>query len=334
MSDISITVIVPIFNVETYLTACLDSLQQQTNQHFHVLLIDDGSTDNSATIASSYVEKTPNLFTYYKKPNGGLSDARNFGIDKSTSDYVMFVDSDDVITLNTMEDIQQKLSKSPVDVLCFGMTEIDEDGRHIRNIPATIGSFSNTTLADTPELLTLALPNACNKVVKTSLFKANNILFPKGLWYEDLATIPKLYNVATRIGFMKAYLYHYRTREGSITQTVNPKILDMLEVLTELNVYFERTGNSELNSALNSLSLSMLTKTMVRIASHDIPSEQKSMMEGVNTYIDRQFDNKQSIFAIKGKKIYKIIVWLAALRLNKTLMFFLRLCLKRGLVRA
>ncbi len=334
MPDISITVIVPIYNVEKYLTACLDSLQQQTNQHFHVLLIDDGSTDNSTAIASSYAEKHPALFTYYKKPNGGLSDARNFGIDRSTTEHVMFVDSDDIIELNTIEVLNQSLQENDVDILCFGMTEISEQGVHIRDIPATTTSFSSTSLNETPNIITGALPNACNKVIRTSLFIEHDISFPKGLWYEDLATIPKLYHVADTINFNSANLYHYRTRDGSITQTVNPKVLDMIKVLQELDNYFDRSSDTATSKALDTLTLNMLTKTLVRIASHNNAQEQGKMLLEVQGYLKNKKSGGYSVFFTNGKSAYKIIIWLTYAKLNRILLMFLKFCLKRGLVRA
>lgn len=334
MANKSITIIVPVYNVEQYLAACLESLANQTCLNFSVLLVDDGSTDNSSTIATAYANKNSNLFTYLNKENGGLSDARNFGINKVTSEYVMFVDSDDIIELDTIEVLNQSLQENDVDILCFGMTEVSEHGEHIRNIPATTANFSNTSLNETPNIITDALPNACNKVIRTSLFNEHDIFFPKGLWYEDLATIPKLYQVANVIGFEKACLYHYRTRSGSITQTVSPKVLDMIKVLHELDNYFDRSSDNAIHKALDTLTLNMLTKTLVRIASHNNAQEQEKMLLEVQCYLKTKKSGGYSVFSNNGKNVYKIIIWLTYTKLNRILLTFLKFCLKRGLVRA
>lgn len=334
MANKSITIIVPVYNVEQYLAACLESLANQTCLNFSVLLVDDGSTDNSSTIATAYTDKSPNLFTYLNKENGGLSDARNFGINKVTSEYVMFVDSDDIIALNTVEVLNQSLQENDVDILCFGMTEISEQGVHIRDIPATTTSFASTSLNETPNVITSALPNACNKVIRTSLFIEHDISFPKGLWYEDLATIPKLYHVADTINFNSANLYHYRTRDGSITQTVNPKVLDMIKVLHELDNYFDRSSDNAISKALDTLTLNMLTKTLVRIASHNNAQEQRKMLLEVQGYLKNKKSDGYSVLSTSGKSAYKIIIWLTYAKLNRILLMFLKFCLKRGLVRA
>jgi len=329
-----ISIIVPIYNVEDYLDECLASIAKQTSNNFIALLINDGSKDNSETIAKHYVEKHPDLFQFYNKENGGLSDARNYGINKTDTDYIMFVDSDDIIALDTIETISNELSNQPSDILCFGMTEISEAGHHIRNIPPTTGSLDLTTLHQSPSLIIEAMPNACNKVIKTTLFKTHNIEFPKGLWYEDLATIPKLFHQAQAVSFMANNLYHYRTRAGSITQTISPKILDMTQILTLLDSYFYEHKNDEITKVLLILKLNMLMKTLVRISACTDKEQQLVMLNKVQIYLSDNMPNSYAIMAINSKFVYKLTITLAVLKLNKLVLAFLSLCLKKGLVRA
>ena len=329
-----ISIIVPIYNVEAFLDECLASIASQTNKSFIALLINDGSTDNSLAIAESYVKKHPELFSLYSKENGGLSDARNYGINKAESNYVMFVDSDDIIALDTIEQLTTTLSTQDTDILCFGMTEISEDGRHIRNIPPTTGNVALTRLQQSPELIVEALPNACNKVFKTALFIENNIEFPKGLWYEDLATTPKLFDVARSINFLPNNLYHYRTREGSITQTISIKVLDMIKVLALLDNYFKKQNNNGLRQTLTLLKLNMVMKTLVRISASQDPIQQSAMLKSVQDYMVINMPKASGIVTINAKLIYKFTVALAALKFNKLLLTFLSLCIKKGLVKA
>ena len=326
-----ISIIVPIYNVEAFLDECLASIANQTNKSFIALLINDGSTDNSLTIAQRYVNNHPELFKLYTKENGGLSDARNYGITEVGSDYVMFVDSDDIIALDTIEQLSNAINSSPADILCFGMTEISESGKHIRNISPTIGSLNPTSLRSSPALMVEALPNACNKVIKTSLFTSNNLKFPEGLWYEDLATTPKLFDKANSVSFLNSYLYHYRTREGSITQTISPKIMDMIKVLKSLDDYFPQ--HTHLSDVLATLKLNMLMKTLVRISASSDTVQQTEMIASIQCYMRSNMPNTLSILTINGKSIYKFTVILAALKLNKLLLGFLNICLKKGLVR-
>lgn len=334
MDNPLISIVIPIYNVEAYLKECLDSIANQTATNFTALLINDGSKDNSVKIAESYVAKHPSIFQLYHKKNGGLSDARNFGINKATTDYVMFVDSDDIIALDAIEVVTSALKNSFADVLCFGMTEITECGAHVRNIPATTGSLLESSLASNPDLLTKALPNACNKAVKLTLLKDNAIVFPKGLWYEDLATTPKLLHLAKSISFISDYLYHYRTREGSITQTINPKILDMLEVLASLDSYFNNSSSPEFKDALLTLKTNMLMKTLVRLSAYSDKVQQQTMLKSVQAYIRDNMPSTTKLLSINTKFIYRFTVLLASLRMDTLLLIFLATCLKKGLVRA
>lgn len=329
-----ISIIIPIYNVEDYLDECLISIANQTDTNFIALLVDDGSKDSSAAIAQSYVDKYPYLFQLHTKLNGGLSDARNFGIELVETEYVMFVDSDDVIDTETIEHISMQLSKTDSDILCFGMTEINETGQHIRDIPPVAGSHNLTNLISSPRLLINALPNACNKVFKTNLFLQNNIRFPKGLWYEDLATTPKLLYVAKSINFSDKFLYHYRTRDGSITQTISPKVLDMLKVLTTLESYFAVTKNQSINSSLQTLKLNMLMKTLVRVGAIDDKAQLQSMLDQIQQFIETNMPATLNIIQTRGQAVYKFTLLLAKFKLNKLLISFIKICLKRGLVRA
>ncbi|WP_448210853.1 glycosyltransferase family 2 protein [Colwellia sp. MEBiC06753] len=334
----AITIIVPIYNVEAFLSECLDSIANQSQNNFSVLLINDGSTDNSVAIAEQYVEKSPALFTLLHKENGGLSDARNFGINHTKSDYVMFVDSDDLIASDTIEKVSNALLAEPSDILCFGMTEITESGQHIRNIPPTTGNIIATNLQRAPELLTQALPNACNKVIKTSIFTQHRITFPQGLWYEDLATTPKLFSCANTISFIEDNLYHYRTREGSITQTISPKILDMLTVLGNINNYFLKQKAShmspELRDKLTALSINMLMKTLVRITACKDQDLQHNMLKEVQAFMHSTMPPSFKLLQSNSKNVYKFTLFLTAIKMNKLVLSFLTFCLKKGLVRA
>ena len=97
------SIIVPVYNVENYLEKCLDSLINQKHNSYEIIIINDGSTDNSQRIIDNYKKKYPKLISSYKKGNGGLSSARNYGIEKSTGEYLLFVDSDDYISENCLE---------------------------------------------------------------------------------------------------------------------------------------------------------------------------------------------------------------------------------------
>lgn len=211
-------VIVPIYNVEKYLNKCLDSLLNQHYKDFFVRLINDGSTDSSYEIAYSYEQKHPNLFKVYSKSNGGLSDARNFGLDLSDSEYVAFIDSDDYIDEKMFSEMMS-LFDSNTDVVCSDLMYVYDNGE-MKVSSAGKDEDLNQALGS------LKLNNsACNKIYKRSLF--NEIRFPKGKWYEDLATIPCILYRAKSIKLIHKPFYYYYQREGSIAHLKNKKMFDI-----------------------------------------------------------------------------------------------------------
>ncbi|HHK7549987.1 TPA: glycosyltransferase family 2 protein, partial [Streptococcus pneumoniae] len=116
MGNELISIIVPIYNVENYLRMCLDSIQNQTYQNFECLLINDGSPDNSAEICREYVAKD-SRFRYFEKENGGLSSARNYGIERAEGTVITFVDSDDWLEGNSLEILYDKMNQYDADVV-------------------------------------------------------------------------------------------------------------------------------------------------------------------------------------------------------------------------
>lgn len=267
MAPARISIIVPIYNVQDFLAECINSLLAQNHDNYEILLIDDGSTDNSTAIATEYQNNYPALCILFQKPNGGLSDARNFGIEQASGDYLMFVDSDDFLAKDTLDKLHDEINRSNADIISFGMIRTFENGTKERNIPPILdGTEGILSLHQGYLPLNKIMPNACNKLFKTSLFKQHNIRFPKGLWYEDLATIPKLFYFANSISFINTYLYHYRGREGSITSTYNPKVMDSFIALAQLTDFFDKKNALSLvQEELNRLYIRLTIVTMARV---------------------------------------------------------------------
>lgn len=218
-----ISVIVPVYNVYDYLDKCLDSLVKQTDQDFEVIIVNDGSTDDSQKIIDKYVSQYSNMHAFSKE-NGGLSSARNYGIERATGDYVLFLDSDDYYEPDTIE-ILKKEAIDGDDIIVFRMF-IDENGA-VKKGPLEMEQFiSDDKLLPSKKLL-LYNPSACDKMFRKSLF--DNTLFVMGKYYEDLGTIPLFAMYTDKIKFIDNYLYHYVKRENSIMNksSYNAKIEDI-----------------------------------------------------------------------------------------------------------
>lgn len=202
-----ITIIVAIYNIEKYIEKCIQSLISQSYKNLEIILVDDGSSDNSAEICKKY-ETKDNRIQYLKKKNGGLSSARNFGIDNASGQYILFVDGDDYIRQDAIEILVAELSKNEYDILVYNYCVVY--GTEIKNPHIKLCSEEKN------KKYILYTNSACDKIFKTVFFKNNGIRFPEGIIYEDLAIIPSLAGYTDNIGFLEEYLYYYVQRSSSI----------------------------------------------------------------------------------------------------------------------
>ncbi len=220
-----LSVIIPIYNVEKYLYDCLQSCFVASKNHeVQFLLIDDGSKDNSKVIANQFCEKYEN-FNYYYKDNGGLSDARNYGLLQSKYDYIFFLDSDDKVSIDCFDLIFEKIEQKP-DIIVFDMLFVWENSDETKYLKC----FDESD--DPINSLLLKTPSACNKVFKKQHLLDNK--FPLGLYYEDLATIPNIYLQVKKVSYINSPLYIYLQRTGSIIYTFSDKTLDIFVGLNRI----------------------------------------------------------------------------------------------------
>ena len=232
---IKVSIFIPIYNVEKYLRRCLDSIVNQTLKDIECLLINDGSPDQSQKIIDEYVSKYPQLFKSYIKENGGLSDARNFGLNYVTGEYIAFVDSDDWIEPTMYEKMYQTAINQSADlVVCDFLMEWELTG--VSNYIQGLRCDSN----DVSKNLLISPPSAWNKLYKAELFLKTNIRYPIGLWYEDLATTGKLISFCKKISYVNEAFVHYIQRTGSIMSTINEKMLDIYKAIESIEEYYKK----------------------------------------------------------------------------------------------
>lgn len=227
-----ISIIVPVYNVESYLPRCIDSIINQTHKNLYIILIDDGSTDNSGAICDEYARKDVRIKAIHKQ-NGGLSDARNVGLDicKLEGEYIAFVDSDDYIEKD-MYEILYKFSKdNDLDVAMCGAYDVVED-RIIKH-----GYFPQKILDKKSEIIEELFVNrrgGASVAVWNKLYKKDvlcNIRFDKDKWYEDVFFILKWIEKIERFGRISDNKYFYIQRANSITNQnkFSNKILDVID---------------------------------------------------------------------------------------------------------
>lgn len=224
----TISVIVPVYNVEQYLDKCIDSILSQTFSDFELLLIDDGSTDGSSLICKNACERDERIH-YYRKANGGLSDARNFGLNHIRGEYVSFVDSDDWIDETYLECLYSNASASRAEIsTCNFKIQRGENSIHQQEL-----NSGYTTLSTREALLALLLTDKINVSANSKLFKSklfDDIRFPQGKHFEDVGTTYKLLKKAKNVSVGSASLYNYLMRPGSITHSKNESVFDRAEL--------------------------------------------------------------------------------------------------------
>lgn len=221
-----LSVIIAIYNVATYLEACLESMLHQDIEGLEVLLVNDGSTDNSQEIINQYVERYPHIFVGLQKENGGQSSARNYGLQHCTKSYVTFLDGDDYIEAGGYARILEQMQNEHTEIGLFEFVwEYPDGSRESRPaLPRELSEF-------TPETYILSHPAVCNKIYKTSIWLENHLRFPEGIWYEDLAVAPVLVKYSTSFGYYRDEIYVYRQRPHSTTsqQKYDNRFLDIIE---------------------------------------------------------------------------------------------------------
>ena len=242
-----VSVIVPIYNVEKYLEKCINSLLSQTLEDIQIILVNDGSKDNSGNIAKEYEKNNKDRVIYVEKENGGLSDARNYGLKYATGDFIAFLDSDDYIEKNAYEEMYNKAIEENADyVECDFIWEFPNKIRIDKQYP-----YKNKK-----EMLSFVRVVAWNKLIKRQLITDNNLEFPKGLRYEDVEFTYKLIPFINKFAYVDKPFIHYVQREGSIANVQNERTAEIFTVLNNViefykknNIYEEYRNELEYNYA-------------------------------------------------------------------------------------
>lgn len=224
-----ISIIVPVYNVEIYLTECVRSILNQTYKNIEILLIDDGSTDNSGVLCENLAKQDDRIKVFHKE-NGGLSDARNYGIEKATGEFVMFVDSDDLVSESIVDNLHNMIvSNKELKLAVCGLSHFT-DGENVQyDLGKEITIFSReAALVDF--LCQNNIPtSSCAKLYNKELL--NGIRFVKGQRFEDNEFVFKVISHCDYIGYCNTKLYAYRHRINSITTSkFDEKEFDIIEI--------------------------------------------------------------------------------------------------------
>lgn len=216
--NILISVVVPVYNVEQYLERCVDSILAQTYSNLELILVDDGAKDSSGVICDAYAQKDTRVRVIHKE-NGGLSSARNAGIDIAQGDYISFVDSDDWIEPDALENLLNAAVQNQVELVVGGRWDVNEKTgiKKLGLCPEKEEVLSGETLVKRIFLWQGCDSSSCDKLYHRRLFR--EMRFPYGVVCEDIPIMYKIVLDAGRVAMMPKPFYNYFHRSGSITYT-------------------------------------------------------------------------------------------------------------------
>lgn len=244
---IKVSIIVPVYNTEKYLEKCLDSLVGQTLKEIEIIIVNDGSKDNSQKIIDDYSSKF-NQIKSFQKENGGLSDARNFGIDRAIGDFIAFVDSDDFVDKSMFEKMYLLSQKHHAEMVICDLEKVNENGISFRDmrqspqLPEKMELNEDFTFFGEMECF------ACNKIFKKELFI--NHRFKKGIHFEDIELIPQLVLNSKIIAKINEPFYKYFERQDSISKTHTRKGLDIFLAIDNAKESFEKSNYNDFENEM------------------------------------------------------------------------------------
>lgn len=251
--NVDISIILPVYNVITYLDECVNSILKQSISNFELIIVDDGSTDGSQDLCDKYSEVDERIHVIHQK-NAGLSAARNVGLKHANGKYITFIDSDDFVGREYVEILYRAITECGTDISVCDYMEVRTDTQISSSILQDKKSAKKIHY-NGKEAIEEVYNNSFHgmefvswaKMYKLELFKSNNILFPEGRLHEDAFTTYKLFYMSKTITYVSVPLYFYRIRSGSImTSEFSPKRLDMIDATREEYLFFKNKGDFDL----------------------------------------------------------------------------------------
>ena len=230
MTDISI--IVPAYNAEKYIDKCIESLINQTKKEIEIIIINDGSTDKTEECVKKYKDKR---IKYYKNTNQGIGKTRNFGIEKATGKYLMFVDSDDYIDKDACDKLFKRIEQDKSDVVVCDYYKVKNNVQEKNKID----DFKTTTLKEHPELINKINTAPWNKIYRRDLIIKEDIKFVENTKYEDSPFVLKALDKANKISKLNEYLNYYIVHGNSETTVRDERVYDFFKIIEIIRVYFK-----------------------------------------------------------------------------------------------
>ena len=235
-----VSVIVPVYNTKDYLHRCLDSLLNQTIDDLEVILVNDGSTDDSVEILKEYVNKAPHRFVLIEKENGGQATARNLGIKSATGQYIGFVDSDDKVDIHMFEEMYNLAVSDDYDMVECHYHYIQETEDGIKEL-ATRGNIRQ--YKNQKDMFIDPQASPWNKLFKREVIINNNIVFPEGVIYEDTSFYIKSIPYVKKSAYLdKKFVYYYLRGNSTMNANKSKKVGDIFKVIEDYLEFYKKNN--------------------------------------------------------------------------------------------
>lgn len=337
---VKVSVIIPVYNVDKYLKRCLDSVINQTLKDIEIIILNDGSTDNSEEIILEYASQDERI-QYYKHKNIGLGPTRNKGIEYAKGEYLSFIDSDDYVSLHMLETLYTRAKKENADVVCGQVLLEYENGYQIlRQDFCNILSYSLKTQGREKFIREYYFGrkfshNAWDKIYKTKMIKENKIKFGDNnrIFAEDNFFQLQVLQYANIISFVSQNLYYYIQRDNSIMNSYKKNLINRnLNMILDYEKQFVIPSNNNLNKKICSLlTFEILIAEILNVINSRLGF--KTFYNSINQLKNNKVFKKQMNYLISDKayrfepnKQKRVFIWSIAI-LMKIKAYFLVACL-------
>ena len=298
---IKLSIIVPVYNVEKYIERCLDSLLKQDLDNYEIIVVNDGSTDNSQDIIDKY-QKKYGIIKSLKKANGGLSDARNYGLKHAKGKYVLFVDSDDYVKENMLKEIYDTIDDNKADIMVLDYTIAKEDNFIYKKVL----NNKKTGFITCNEYFFGAV-SAWNKVYKRSFLVKNKFSFPKGIIYEDLAVVLTLAKYNPKIYYLNKSFVYYFYSDVSITRGLVYK-KSYEDIFKSVKILYDNLNNQGFDKELENIIVDHL---LYMAGLNFYKFEKYDQIDKIASFIKKHYPKWQKNKYIKDKPFKeKVLMWL------------------------
>lgn len=315
------SIIIPVYNVEAYLSKCLDSILAQRCQDFEVLLIDDGSKDGSGAICDRYAQSHPGQIRAIHQTNGGAGAARNQGIEQARGTYLLFVDGDDYLSDNLLSDLAKAIAREPADLYLFGAL-VERDGKVTGQLHEAVPPGQPVQAKSHPALF-FGVMAPWNRAYCRRLFDDPGIRFATRVWYEDIRIVTKILALAQRVVRLEGAYYHYIQREGSVMNNRNcERNVEILAAFDDILSWYRDHGlfaqyRQELTfQAISHLFIASSVRVIRIDRKHPLIERFRDYMEEnfpdfrENSYLPRLSGNQRLIYRLLLKRRYRAVAFL------------------------